>query len=159
MTEADQKPATLPRPPAPAGNEFADLEQELKVAREDRYQESRRIPTVGEPGKGRKKWNVTVRHSPFLLKQVEAWAESPESAKRLFLDAAQKEHQTTAARQKGPERDKAAARVMTAYTRGLQAQETLEWVILPSEEVERKRRWLKRREDELRARDRQLQMA
>lgn len=98
-------------------------------------------------------WNVMVRHSTFLLKQADVEADTPEEAKKKFLELARQrtdfvasgEAKEVALRNGGNRTDKEKARVMKTYHDGLLADQRgeLVWEIEPSEKVKEKRAELK----------------
>ena len=100
------------------------------------------------PKAGKRRYEVMVRHSTFLLKRATVEAASPDEARSLFLALAKAKHEDKAARQQGPEKEKAAERVRDAYTRGVAAADELSWVIRPAEEAEAERAEINRQRDE-----------
>lgn len=96
-------------------------------------------------------WNVMVRHSAFLLKNVDVEAGSPEEAKAKFFEMAKKLHDERAARvalQKGLDAQTIATtqqNIRKAYEQAYAERDKLEWIIRPADEVKAERQRLKDR--------------
>lgn len=127
-------PIAAPEPPSD------DLGGDAEVPKvKDRSTGFKIVPIVGTDH-SKPLWNVVVRHSPFLLKQVNAHASSRQEAKRLFLEACKEHHEKVSQRERGPESDKATKRVMESYRQGVSEQSTYPWTIRPWAEVEKERK-------------------
>lgn len=108
-------------------------------------------PTNKAKGSSATTWNVIVRHSPFLLKNADIDAATPDEAKSKFLELARDKHEKRAARvpeQRGLDLATMTASqraIRDAFKRGVEAQHNLEWVIRPAAEVKQERDALKSR--------------
>ena len=100
----------------------------------------------------RMSFNVLVRHSPFLLKQADVEADTPDEAKAAFLLLVKDHTEKVVKRQLGQaalnegvhERSpKEAARVRATYTDGMARLHELKWEIRTTAEVEAQRKAIK----------------
>lgn len=100
----------------------------------------------------RTSYNVLVRHSPFLLKQADVEADTPEEAKSAFLLLVKEHTEKVVKRQLGQaalqdgmsERPaKEAARVRATYTDGMARLHEMKFEIRTTAEVEAQRKAIK----------------
>ena len=103
--------------------------------------------TEAKPAGRVTKWNVMIRHSPFLLKNADVEANSIDEAKEKFLALCKEKTERVArgemgqaALHNGGERNpKEAARVRQTFTDGMNRQHEFVWIIRPAAEVKAQR--------------------
>lgn len=87
------------------------------------------------------KWDVLVRHTPFLLKNAVIEAATAEEAKQKFLELVKARHEDRATKQKADERGRLSAeKIRQVCTDGMKRVYELDWDIRPAAEVEAERR-------------------
>lgn len=101
-------------------------------------------------------FNVMIRHSPFLLKNLDVKAKDEDEAKAKFLAAADEKHKLRETRidnQAGLDSEtklQTKRAIRAAYDRGLDAnrKNELTWVIRPAAEVKAERKEIERLQQE-----------